>query len=117
MTTVAFATIGLLNLGLLGGTRCALPNEKAQTLESLSGLIEFVITYQRCPDGERELINGHFIHHAQKNWRGQALFYNCNASRGGVAADVRSAGPDRIFGTADDVVSEDIVPTPVAATE
>jgi hypothetical protein len=66
-------------------------------------ILLFAIDENRCPSGNDELIRGHYVAVAGlvDPW-GTAIAYSCVNGE----PKARSAGPDRRFGTPDDVTSD-----------
>lgn len=64
----------------------------------------FVVVRGRCPTGERELIGSGDLRGPARDPWGLQLFYTCLQMADTDDISVRSAGPDRIFWTADDIV-------------
>jgi hypothetical protein len=101
------AVAGLFVLADLRGPLChgiskvRMAHDKALELEM--GLERFYIDNDRCPGGTDELIRGHYVTARAflDSW-GTAIAFSCSHD------DVRasSAGPDRIFGTADDITTD-----------
>jgi hypothetical protein len=120
-------TLSAARLGWSGNVRCLFrtccpaskaPPAKARLMAARDAVIGFMIDQSRCPTGEPELLDGHYLSAevAEDPW-GTRLFYHCEASPppdGAAYVDfsdqlwVISAGPDRVFGTADDISSRDL---------
>jgi len=69
-----------------------------------NALWQYMIEFNRCPPGNDDLIRGHYINTAAlvDPW-GTAIAYSCSSDEDLTA---HSAGPDRTFGTADDVTRD-----------
>jgi hypothetical protein len=67
---------------------------------------EYMIETPSCPRGIKELVAGNYLDEslATDPW-GSALILKCPGLNDSDGADVTSAGPDRMFGTADDINS------------
>ena len=99
----------MLGLDLLGGGSChQAPIHSAAVMvrDARSSLESFVAAEGRCPTSERELVELRYMKKTRRDpWR-QALFYRCYMGSDGTAeVSVRSAGPDRVFWSFDDMVS------------
>ena len=66
----------------------------------------FVADHERCPNGERELVEQHYLSRLARHdpW-GTPLNYTCTvAPHDRAEISVRSAGGDRRFWSSDDIV-------------
>jgi hypothetical protein len=73
--------------------------------EALAVVDSFIIDHGRCPNAERELVAEGRLDSLRDRWN-QRLFYTCVHTASELVVEVRSAGPDRVFWTADDVVAK-----------
>jgi hypothetical protein len=76
-----------------------------QPRDALAAVDSFIIDHGRCPSAERELIAEGRFYSLRDRWN-QRLFYTCVRTASDLVVEVRSAGPDRVFWTADDIVAE-----------
>jgi hypothetical protein len=88
--------------GVMALARCPSSPTKTAKLRILdvqSGITQHLIVENRCPT-PGDLIGGKYIHPRSlvDPW-GTSIAYWCH----GEAVDIRSAGPDSVFNTADDI--------------
>jgi hypothetical protein len=76
------------------------------TREAREAVDEFLVLRGRCPTGEDELVRTGRLNRPPRDRWGQALFYTCLETADDLVVSARSAGPDRIFWTADDIVAD-----------
>jgi hypothetical protein len=115
-------TPGAAWLGWSGGLRCLFQtccppprvwHAKLRVKTARDAVVAFTIDQDRCPTGEPELLEGRYMSAdvAKGPW-GTRLFYHCEMKQAAVDIDdelwVVSAGPDRRFGTEDDISSRDL---------
>lgn len=84
--------------------RCPRPTRmaKLRILDVQSGITQHQIVETRCPT-PGDLIRGKYTHpHSLVDPWGTSIAYWCH----GEDVEIRSAGPDKLFNTADDVTNE-----------
>jgi hypothetical protein len=67
----------------------------------------FVIDHGRCPAGHQELVAERYLDALDLHdpW-GTSIALGCGAPEGDTIVTARSAGPDRMFGTPDDIPAD-----------
>jgi hypothetical protein len=99
----AFGVMALIDNALVS-YRCPAPTKMAtqRILEVQSGLAQHQITESRCPT-PGDLISGKYMHPGSlvDPW-GTGIAYWCH----GEDLEIRSAGPDKLFNTDDDITNE-----------
>lgn len=72
-------------------------------------VLQFAIDHGRCPSTRDELTREHYLWsgNVRDPW-GTGVAFLCASSPDDTVVSVRSAGPDRTFDTADDIVADDI---------
>lgn len=112
-----YATIACLRFGFGGGlvndlgrTHCGgngLRVAKLVVDGAYDELEAFAAEQYRCPASESELVEtGYASSRAKDSW-GTSLLFHCALERAGYTIWVTSAGPDRTFGTCDDIMKPD----------
>ena len=107
--TWACIAVGLFMFRALTRPMCTFsPARRArlQVRDVEQALVQYAIENNRCPWDKNELISGRYVRsaHLVDPW-GTAVAYSCSPDDE-LNVSVTSAGPDRIFGTADDVTAE-----------
>jgi Type II secretion system (T2SS), protein G len=108
------AGVALTGAAVLLGLRmttCRYPGGGVSTTKqrvkaARDAVTQFMIETPRCPRDIETLVAGHFLNpeSAKDTW-GTPLAMKCPGLNDADGADVSSAGPDRLFGTADDICS------------
>jgi hypothetical protein len=71
----------------------------------------FVSERGKCPSSEDELVGGVYMHaYSTIDPWGTPLLYHCDLRDGDHSSWATSAGPDRVFWTADDITSKEQEP-------
>jgi hypothetical protein len=99
----AFGVMALIDTSLVSD-RCPAPTKiaKLRILELQSGLTRYQRTESRCP-APGDLIREQYPHpHGLVDPWGTSMVYWCH----GEDLEIRSAGPDKLFNTGDDVTNE-----------
>jgi hypothetical protein len=98
--------VGAAALTFSHGFRCRCPRVR-NTQMIMHNVEEATVHYRfdhsdECPPSIEALVDGHYLVRSPRDTWGQTLAYRCAASDG---PEITSAGPDRRFGTADDLTS------------
>lgn len=108
----ALVVVGALALYVAnGGWGCRCPRVRSTGM-IMHTVKEAVVHYRvdhadACPPTIQALVDGRYLTHEPRDIWGQSLLYQCPGAHDADAADLTSGGPDRRFGTADDVRSWD----------
>ena len=100
---VAFGVMALMD-NVFVSYRCPRPTRmaKLRILDIQSGITQHQIVEPRCPT-PGDLIQGKYTHpHSLVDPWGTSIAYWCH----GEDVEIRSAGPDKLFNTADDITNE-----------
>jgi hypothetical protein len=89
--------------------RPKLSTAKMRVKAAREAVTQYMIETPRCPHGVDELVAGKYLDkgNAKDPW-GSEMELICPGNQDTAGADVRSPGPDRRLGTADDVNSWDL---------
>jgi hypothetical protein len=85
------------------------PTPKLRVKAVRDAVTQYMIETPSCPHGIKDLVAGKYLDEslAIDPW-GSALILRCPGNNDSDGADVSSAGPDKMFGTADDINSWDL---------
>jgi hypothetical protein len=91
------------------GRRCGRPRNTQMVMHHIAeALVHYQVDHSNaCPTSIQELVDGHYLNRLPRDTWGQPLAFRCPGEHAPDGADVSSAGPDRRFGTADDLRSWD----------
>jgi hypothetical protein len=95
-----------------GGFGCGCPPLRNNTRMVMHTVEEAVVHYQTdhsdaCPTSIQALVDGRYLTRLPHDKWGQPLAFRCPGPHAPDGAEITSAGPDRRFGTADDLHSWD----------
>jgi hypothetical protein len=113
-----YATMTCLRFGFGGGlvkelgrSQCGhgsgLRRAKVVVERARDELEQFALEQHRCPTSEGELVETGYSSLPAKDPWGTSLLFHCAVERSGYTIWATSAGPDRTFGTSDDIMKAD----------
>jgi len=77
-----------------------------RTRAALQAVDDLLVQSGSCPRSEGELISARLLPGPAVDPWGRRLFYTCLKTSDDLIVEARSAGPDGVFWTADDIVAE-----------
>ena len=100
------ATALAMAIGLRQPTGCPSRVTRAHLVarETGNAALRFILDHSRCPATEDELFTARYADAIARDPWGRELRLSCTTSSSADDVTVTSAGPDRIFGTADDII-------------